>query len=326
MGLNSDQKEVAEKDSDLANGNSARPSVYSGVAESRGDRETPVHSPAKSERGASKSLQESSKGPRSPAAILKPRPSRWADEEEDDMFIPIRSAFSSSAKPVTSPRPSRRQTTEKEPLRPTTRPSKPERGYKAAVPVVCDADRGYTPRAAVPVESSRYADLDRGYKPHVVDSERGNKLHVAPPIDPVALDELSHMKETMAKKAEARKKEKAEEEARLEAERKARCLAKLKEIEDRKKKEEPKRDEPKRDDRPKTPKKVTLIGVKAKATQIQHDPSHREAYILKRQEVGHQRGYQIPEAAQTNLSAEAVEFVPWQPFPYYPPQVPPYWY
>lgn len=139
------------------------------------------------------------------------RPSRWADEvDEDDQFLPVHAKAQS---------PIRKQTAEK-PIPPRLPPTSTNR-RSAAPPSSRDTE-------------SRYKGSSRRPERRVVDTVSSGRV-VQQASAPADISEISLMKETMAKKAEEKKKLKQEEEARVEAERRARCQAKLREIEERQK-------------------------------------------------------------------------------------------
>ena len=315
-------------------------------------RSTPVQSPIKNKSSNSSEAVGTSEVARPSATSLKPRTSRWADEiDEDDQFIPIKSAFTSVS--VSSSVAARK---------PAAAAPSPTRLARRATPAVLEnplirtgESRGYKPRPALPVV------------------REAAPVIVAPKID---LEEVQHMKEIMTKKAEERKKQKEAEEAQAEVERKARCQAKLKEIEERQKSRgedkpvaEVKQVLGKQSDLKKPEMKHTAVGrtqstekkavasqsvervapIKSVAAPVAtvaivaklEDPEiavKRKAFNEKRKEAGLKRGYSIPSpevavipnilpsessesaADSSRLSARAVEFIP-----HHQPHQPPHW-
>lgn len=157
---------------------------------------------------------------KSPKQALKPRPSRWADEvDEDDQFIP--SGSQQKVKPAVeateAPAPRVRQ-----PI-PLRRQSSKEEGRYARN----TRDQAY-PSKAKPAFDSRSVKRETP----VPQRQRSPKQPVS---SKEQIEEIAHMKEVMAKKAEEKKRLKQEEEARIEAERRARCEAKLREMEEKQK-------------------------------------------------------------------------------------------
>ena len=205
--------------------------------------------------------------------------SRWADEvEEDDQFLPIKPSFTPRERP-----PKVRESVTRTPPQLARRPTP-----------------ATTSTAGRPIEIVR-----RTARPLPPLREKG-PVQKGPSA--AELEELAHMNEIMAKKAEERKRQKVEEEARLEAERKARCAAKLKEIEERQ-------------------RSRTHCGIDSKASSP--EPQHvmvneavrepkRAAFNQARSEVRHQREEsRQKEGIDTSLivqppamSAHAQEFVP----------------
>ena len=159
------------------------------------------------------------------APALKPRTSRWADEvDEDDQFIP------EGPRPTTT----RRQVS-KEVIPPT--PPAARKGYSQERRPD-DRNSGYQRDS----RGERRPDRGKGGKGY---DSRPSRTYDKParysrpepkakPASQPDLEEITQMKEIMAKKAEEKKRVKEEEEARVEAERRARCEAKLREIEERK--------------------------------------------------------------------------------------------
>ena len=255
----------------------------------QGERDAPKNPPAKF-----------------PVPVLKPRPSRWADEvDEDDQFIPTK-RFSSTQEPT-------RQRSDRSETAP--HPTAPSRrtGIREEVPL---SRRGQVPLAPRQLERR----VTPQHNPVSVQSPAGGPTREE-------LDEIIRMKDIMTKKAEERKKAKEEEEAKFEAERRARCEAKLREIELKK-----------------IAKSTTVFSQESKSTtlllnqpsQLLQDPklaTNRQAFYQKRREIRDKREGKEPSVitpteiitpAGTRLSAQASEFVPIGPPSVMPPQ-PPQW-
>jgi len=149
--------------------------------------------------------------PKVPTATLgKKGTSRWADEEEDDDFLPPKKPIEAVTQGSQRPAP-------KVDLRPA-RPA-PERPF---------------------IEHRRQPSIDRRSppiverRPQYEDSRRPPKP-VAPIVSQEAIKVVTEMKQVMTGLAEDRKKLKQDEDARLEAERRARCEEKLKKLESKNK-------------------------------------------------------------------------------------------
>ena len=159
------------------------------------------------------------------APELRPRTSRWADEvDEDDQFMPEPPRITRSQRQVTEEVPS-------------TGPSKSSKQYsharRADEPVQeirpdSKGDRYKSERA----KGGKGQEFRTRDKPRYSRPDDVNFVKAKPSVQNI--EEISNMKEIMARKAEEKKRVKEEEEARLEAERRARCEAKLREIEERK--------------------------------------------------------------------------------------------
>ena len=152
---------------------------------------------------------------KSPKQTLRPRPSRWADEvDEDDQFIPT--APSAPKKSVSESTPTQ-QTRTRQPI-PLRRQVSKEDGRFGRN----SREQGYQAKGRPTFDG-------KGKK------ESSNIPRQRSPKQPSRedIEEIAHMKEIMAKKAEEKKRLKLEEEARVEAERRARCEAKLREMEEK---------------------------------------------------------------------------------------------
>lgn len=269
-------------------------------------------------------------------AAPKVRGSRWADEvDEDDQFLPIKPSFPTRERNHQM----KESSTRGAPVltrRPTPMASKPE-------------SRGIERRTGKPLPPVR---------------ERKSEVQ-SRPSGPSAkeLEEISHMKEIMTKKAEERKRLKIEEEERIEMERKARCAAKLREIEERQKSRTDSKattpeinEKPKRNISPKTPSKEPVMRPVESPSEVDQK---RQAFNQARYSVRQEReDSRRKEGMDTNLlvqpqhplppqsmSVHAQEFVPmphhpqmmhphqWVPhqmpppfgYPDHPPQYPGYY-
>jgi len=137
---------------------------------------------------------------------LNPRPSRWADEvDEEDQFRPTQKKISAAVPSQVA-----------------------EKSLPLRVPAASSSRRAVQPAAKHSEPRSK------------VNSKRQERRVIEPvssarAVVAVEISEISEMKQTMARKAEERKKLKEEEEAHIEADRRARCQAKLREIEERQK-------------------------------------------------------------------------------------------
>jgi hypothetical protein len=172
----------------------------------------PSHTRAEEEGGSAIREPELRK---SPKQALKQRPSRWADEvDEDDQFIPSTSPQQSTKVIETS----REQSTRaRQPIPLRRQVSKEEGRFSRGT-----RDQGYQTKGRPTYDSRGKRDLPVSQRPRSPKQPSKEQM-----------EEIAHMKEVMAKKAEEKKRLKQEEEARAEAERRARCEAKLREMEDK---------------------------------------------------------------------------------------------
>lgn len=280
-------------------------------------RATVIHTDVSSNLG---SRTPESSGPRlseskrvdAGGSSIRPRPSRWADEvDEDDNFMGTDQRFARRASPV--------QKEKVVPL-PVTAPPRVSSSMKPMEkrPLVSPRD------SAGPVPS-RPARLPVREVHRVVAPTVKPSLPKTSTPSQAEIDEILHMKETMAKKAEERKKQKEADEAKLEAERKERCEAKLREIEARQRSrttsvviEEPK--EPKVQTPTKSPKRAPkpLVATPSQSSHI-GDDQKEEAFNTNRRALRERRDkdrkVDEPLESSTNLavaqlSPDAKEFIP----------------
>ena len=268
----------------------------SGVADESVTRAT-THQATERESGISVAQSDLRK---SPKQTLKPRPSRWADEvDEDDQFIPTSVPIATKSVPppveasqsrTRQPIPLRRQVSKEDGR--YARNTREQQGYQAK------------PKPGYDSRSKR--------ETQVVSRPRSPKKPSKEDIE-----EMAQMKESMARKAEEKKRAKQEEDARIETERRARCDAKLREMEEKQ--------------RQKISSGNSSLSSTPVFNQISLDPeleSKRSAFNQRRFEVRQKREGKpvivsstspltpgspvvgVSSTSPTRLSPHAVEFVP----------------
>jgi hypothetical protein len=292
---------------DPADRNSGSPPSYSSV---RGDR-------------AGSDTKDST----APSA-LKPKTCRWADEvEEDDQFLPIAASPSQGTR-SRIPRREKVSSLNKVDHRTVEHPKGEGRSHTRPT------DRSHLTRAEearVP-RPSRGKEVSRAAREITKQSDA--RTHTANHPSREELAEIAHMKEIMAKKAEERKKLKELEEARLEADRRARCEAKLREIEERKRSKAP---SPATSQVIKAAESVPAKGID-QGGEIKLNAFNAARRELRTQRERDRKGDErleiiVPAVSSSSaiLSPNAREFVPvatplapmhWSPYPPHPMQHP----
>lgn len=215
---------------------------------------------------------------------IKPRTSRWADEvDEDDHFLPSQSKVPSPKKEPAVGRS----------VAPRTAPSYPTR--RAPAPI---QQRLAEPRSK--------GGFNKRQERRVAVDVAGSTRQSAS----VDLAEISHMKETMAKKAEEKKKLKEEEEARIEAERRMRCQAKLREIEERQRtRSNSILDEKSQKVEPSNRAPPSVLPQSVDSVSFVDDAEKKEAFNSKRRDL------RVMRDADRNLSEKQETIPPVSPSP-----------
>ena len=223
-----------------------------------------------------------------PIAALATKGNRWADEKEDDDFLPVQKPLDAVNRNV-SDKEGKWKPKRSEDVRETT-------NHRDAHPSRSTANQP---------QPRRSDSLPRRQDKQPLETRQDSPKHQPkPPVGKDVIKHVTEMKQVMTGLAEERKKQKQDEEARLEAERRQRCEERLKQL------------ELKKLGKPSTP---VISSPSTAAAQSNWKSVH--APQPEREEKRSAFNDARTKPGISKLSAEAPEFVPTPPLPgfYFPP-------